>query len=1040
VSFSQALLRRLRSYARDAVVLAKVDLKALDGLSTQTFYASTAPVITPGGQAWDPLILSAGPIGARGAYGATEIVLVTASLVLANRRLGFQTSGTLLNLVSAYRFIGSAVTLYLWERGGTTFPDGQVFSGIIIGCETSVDGLSLSLRQRTDWNRPVALKYVNRQDYPRAPDGTVGLPLPVKYGFNSSRPMRRPWTVPNGGTNPGFGYFGNDLYWLRLLSGPRGLGGAVLADSGRGGTATVNKDARVLVAGHKCSGVFDTSTNQQGGYLVWMEAGGRPAVLATDSSHVVNSDEEAGVTIDDGWVDTFARVGLPPVEVLPVVNTAKHPRQILEPSDTTFAYLDQSASYLDLQMRLPSLPDIGEPIDDAWHVIGYRTSSDCAGVRMGLYNDAGSALGTTFTLDPQPSTTPAFVARNDLTGSYFPDSPWAWGTDRILRVFFDPTASPAGWIEVYFAGLAIDFKPRKDVVETDRFMGRYRTVPPKRSFLRNVGPYQIPILEGATTEVRGKFFANTRGLPDDGSGTYTGTGGSLIERMPDIVHHLLATVGQQSAGQIELAPGGFGSFTDARNILRDFSGQDLHYAMNVAERADLMAALGWLTQSAFVMPVISPLDDKWRLVVWRDAIPADYTYTFGPDDIVGPRGLEVALTPLSQVVSGVKVAYSFNGLSGAYDHESTVAHDRSVSGYEFRNLRDEDLTVVAGVNDRLNWFNITNRTATLTPGDYTPETFREHVRSVMKAEHASPYHVSYGGLITSGYQDKIDYTISAVTYAATLNPGDYTMEGLATEVARAMNAQGPGGFSCSYSRTTRKFTISNGTSFTLRTFTGANPNEQALAQLGYAFTDVTGTSLVGDAEREEGYFSLQSISTFRLLFQSGADGSDSAVAARTCAELLGFSSEADPTIDFDYRGASPKGNLELVMKSAADRYGARRELSIEGRAIYDTRSARDLRNRMATVFSRPHVQVTFATERAPDMERGRVIQFSSEFDALVPYPEPDTDGLWAGKSFAVVECEQDLGPATFMTRIVAVSVSSIGGPWGESWGTEWGAY
>lgn len=424
------LMARLRSYARDAFVLAKVDLKSLDGLSTQTFYASTAPVITPDGQAWDPLILSAGPVSARGGLGATDISLATANLVLANRKVGFQTSGTTTSLLSAHRFIGSTVTLYLWERGHTTFPDGQVFKGTVIGCESSVNGVELSLRQSTDWNRPVAPRYVNKKDYPRAPDSSVGLPIPLVYGRISGLGLRRPWLSP----------FGTGYHALEHLRGGRRVAKAVLVDAGRGGGAAQNPDARVLVAGHAAKSVIDAAQ----GTMMFMERDGKLALLESPSS-VINNATEAGIKLVDNF--DFAWLGLPPAEVMVNANSALNPRHTLEPNDITFAYLNLNDGYLDLRLRMPSVPGPGEMVERQV-VIGYQSSSDFDGCRMLLFNDASTLLEVLIDILPV-KTTPGEASSALMTTGWGFDLPWDFATSRAgcqVRA----AGIPASWLDQDF--------------------------------------------------------------------------------------------------------------------------------------------------------------------------------------------------------------------------------------------------------------------------------------------------------------------------------------------------------------------------------------------------------------------------------------------------------------------------------------------------------------------------------------------------------------------------------------------------------------
>jgi hypothetical protein len=119
---------------------------------------------------------------------------------------------------------------------------------------------------------------------------------------------------------------------------------------------------------------------------------------------------------------------------------------------------------------------------------------------------------------------------------------------------------------------------------------------------------------------------------------------------------------------------------------------------------------------------------------------------------------------------------------------------------------------------------------------------------------------------------------------------------------------------------------------------------------------------------------------------------------------------------------APKSEAEAPLLRSASRYGARRDTVLDLRAVQETETALELRNRLAALFGKPRVTLEFTTEMAPDLERSRVIQFSSDMDAVLPYPDPDSDGSWVGKRFVVVETEQHLGPVAFYTKVLAVSL------------------
>jgi hypothetical protein len=212
--------------------------------------------------------------------------------------------------------------------------------------------------------------------------------------------------------------------------------------------------------------------------------------------------------------------------------------------------------------------------------------------------------------------------------------------------------------------------------------------------------------------------------------------------------------------------------------------------------------------------------------------------------------------------------------------------------------------------------------------------------------------------------------------------------------------------------------------------------DNAWGVLGFSriLADVTvpTTPTYSDANdvRFEDHLCLISLeSTTDLLLSSGTDGQDSATAVRHCGELLGVDGSSDVLQSADASHGmtcffTPKGNREIALRKTAARYGARRDVEVEGRAIYDTRTALSLRNRIADLLGQPRVTITFNTTKAPDIERGDVFEFRSDMDNFVPYPGLGSDGLWTGKRFVVVEVVHHLGPSSRDTTIVAVDVTT----------------
>jgi hypothetical protein len=352
---------------------------------------------------------------------------------------------------------------------------------------------------------------------------------------------------------------------------------------------------------------------------------------------------------------------------------------------------------------------------------------------------------------------------------------------------------------------------------------------------------------------------------------------------------------------------------------------------------------------------------------------------------------------------------------------------------------------VTTANNKLQWNvqGVGNFTATIPSADYTPATFAAAVDAAMKAADAPrDYVCAHGATIVSGYNDQLFYrdTIASTDRTVTLTPGAYSFETLAQHVTAVMDAANgapPNGMFITYSRSSRKWTFErnygvSGESITLYRTTSGLRAKRFLATIGFnqngASITSNGTSnCTGEYERDDEFFAVGCVQTpTNLLWQSGSNGLD---FTRTSAHsLLGFEQLRDrdgqttsPTITV-HLGDTPKSAAEAPLLKTAQRYGARRDTVSDLRAVQDTETALELRNRMATLFGKPRLMVDFSTEMAPDLERTRVIRFHGDMDAVMPYPDADSDGSWVGKRFVVVETEQMLGPVAFYTKVRAVSL------------------
>ncbi len=1168
-----------------------------DGTQSDTLYLADAEVgtlanVVPGqavGRMWTSAVLDFRPISCPGTFCGTSVPLCMASVtvnadkaVILPAGVGPLLDTTLRKMLQSHVITNATATIYRLFEGQTGTGDAQAFGPFrVLAVELEGSSLTLQLRQRTDWNRPVTLRHVNVQDYPRAPDGTVGMGLGVLLGNLAGAGLRRPWPTR----------YGSGYHALEHLRSARRVASAMLVDTGRGAGAAVNAAARVLVAGHQCKSLIDGAL----GTMMYIGAGNKLALLEAGGANIINTDTEAGLKLPDNF--DFAWVGLAPAEVLVATNGAIHARHAMNPSDHTFAILDQANTLgyglaRDLVMKLPSLDRLGDPVNMQM-VVGYRSSTPLTALKCEVWNDALTALFIGFTLSAKTVPGEAGSTLDPYPGGSgaWPANLWDWGNDRVLRLRFDQAASPAGWARIYFIGLIVQYKPREETLLTERHLGAYRLIPrgnaPSFSVLGVFGsirgpqyaPYRVPVIEPAVTEMRGKFWLNSQGKADDASGTFTGTAFALIERLPDLLRYLLTTYGGQVAANFETAVGAFGSFTDARATLIDERGNALQYAMPITTASDMMSILATLGLCGMTMPMLSPYDDKWRLVVWRDSPPVTYPWKFSRWDIVDELGPVVEQTPSSSIVTGIRVAYAHNGFRQAYESEVALSDTRSVAGYEYFGLRDQYMTVVSGVNDRLDFKTAPSGVvaATLTAGDYTVQGFCEHLKARMDTAAgigATDFLVGVGGLIKVNYNDALYFGDAGVGGSVGLRPGQYatmkkltdgamavlnyganvagthasgvrlvtitsgmkthglqagmsiagtgipagtTIVSIDSDTTLTISADTTASFTGTYTITANRtgtrtsgsavvtmadtggltrrmvanglgfpsgnrilsvdsatqvtmnnnasssgtdpITFSSSSEWVLDYAPGAGSNEArvTITKLADTRSIVAGTGGVDVERATSGWASLgfsqllgnlsvplsptvltahddrfmdtiwiQSLQDIAdYLFQSGTNGQDSAVASRHCGELLGAWGSNDILGSDSTHGSvcffCPKGVREQALKKTAERYGIRRDVEIEGKAIYDTRAALSLRNRMADLLGKPRTIIRFNTTKAPDIERGHVFEFWPDMDDF-SYPGLGSDGKWTGKRFVVVEVAHALGPTSRATTIVAVEV------------------
>ena len=189
------------------------------------------------------------------------------------------------------------------------------------------------------------------------------------------------------------------------------------------------------------------------------------------------------------------------------------------------------------------------------------------------------------------STVPTLVNTTDATGwaiSPWPDLPWAFGDCR-LEVGFTG-GGPGGTCDVFFAGVLAWYRPAQEILVVSREVDStaVKTRIDRRGRKAGSGsPYAIKVSEPAVTRLVAKFHANVDGVPDDGSGTYTGAASSLIQLPCDIVQHVLGVWAGQPLSKIERTPGAYGNFVDVRQKFKTWRQSNMVLAFSTGQEGDV---------------------------------------------------------------------------------------------------------------------------------------------------------------------------------------------------------------------------------------------------------------------------------------------------------------------------------------------------------------------------------------------------------------------------------------------------------------------
>lgn len=1003
-----SFLARWRGYNVDRRCLVKIELT---DPSARTLYLGTADTRTPDGQFWQGIITEPDVVEAPGDHLSPGFDPCSGGFRIPPARFGYQGLGTdALDSLVSYRWIGATVSFYLWSQGLAAIGDllPVLKNAIVEDYELDARGMHVLCVQRRLTNQVIAPAFVQRHSYPKAPDKSFGLPLPIVIGDGRSPPLRGDWNGDNHSTN-------QQRFAMRGALIPASP--CVVVDQGQGGGLG---KARVLAAGHTLMSVIEASNL---GSLAMRAKTGDVALFDVPAGDIFTASTGSGFDVDDANAYGFAFI--PFVDVETQANQGDNARHLLDPSEYPFARLDYDANKKAIKLNLASLANLGT-IVDVRITAGYKMQA--AGDQGQQIEWRNNGVGSTFLnhaggmpSSATPTSTLFSIGAPGVGNSLSVAQAAIWDFSNFdVFISYKAGVWTGSKIDVYWIGVVVQYKPRGDLVRIDRVPNPAFRDPPAQYDVQGrrtrTAPKAPLWIERPIMAVDGDFYAQPRGWDDT---TVTG-GSSPVERACDIAWLIL----KQYLGLttlVEQTAGVHGNFIDARAKLATFNGLDMRYFRAIVEAVDVHPLLQDLARQSASWWILNRFTDKYLWHVWQKApAAADYDYTLQPDDMLVPGLLEVNTDGAGAVVSGVRVGFLYDAARRQAVSSCAVGPDGSNAGYEWMDIRDEYMTVVTGANDKLD---VTAGTVTLTAGDYTPAGLMSEVVTRLNALDPGVkfFQLVWSFTIVTGLNDKLDFNDGSVR-VATLTAGAYTPAALAIEVAAKMNSVSSG-CACSYDTATRKFTVSKSAgTLSLLASTGANKNVAVWQTLGYyTAADKTGSlSYVADYAREHERFNLGRIgATTDLLWETGANGLNG--TRKNCAELLGFLTIRDKVGgQTSFMGDSPKRDRETAARLAKARYGGKRELTIDGNWIRDTATARELRNRLFDLTSDAKIRVRFESMRVPDLERGRLIAFSSNFDRFLPFPKVGSDGSWAGKLFYIVDVRQNLGPDQWHTEVTAV--------------------
>jgi hypothetical protein len=514
---------------------------------------------------------------------------------VAKRKLGFQALGQNFDdLFATYLFFNAPVTVkfHLIQPDGT-YLTAQHYRGLIDRIKVAPQGFKFTVISDQSYNKAFPPTMFRKEDtgMGRLPDNVIGTPIPVIYGD---------WW-----NTPGINIIEADIEFVGIT---RNVVPAILYDPVDDTTKCHNY--RI------CSHALHTLNGAAQNAAPFLYEHGNGISSLTDSvDSWVNNAAGSDVKLKR---PIYAYAFIQPAK--DAASTCTNPLNARDRDETTYATLDYNKTLI---LEMEPIPNAGEIVEVYVDGIVQRVVNSDKSIEIGLTTSDIAEYAVAW---PLTTDDPTYIHTAAVTTAALRNWDCLQASGNPIKVFIKyELGATVGQAKVQELCLCFKYRPSGmkggDVYYPDPMKrpGRYAGSPADqlRWFLNPPKFEQTAFNQGV--------FANCKGHPDDGGGTYTGTGGLLVGNPADIIHHLLCIYGGATSGQIVTS--GFGSFITARTELNARVTGDFNIRFRWTQRCDLKAVIEKICNQCGLTYIEPCIDDKHRLVAWK-ATPSGDDYEF----------------------------------------------------------------------------------------------------------------------------------------------------------------------------------------------------------------------------------------------------------------------------------------------------------------------------------------------------------------------------------------------------------------------------